>query len=75
MDGLNTRETSRNIRFTYKKTWRQVFPIGIGILLVSMVGCSSQEEEVVGVGSGIDELKESVCPCGDVFYRNGIWLS
>lgn len=66
-----------------KKMWRgrEKLLVSIFIILSLLVflllsaGCSSQEEEVVGIGSGIDELKGSVCPCGEVFYRNGIWLS
>ena len=37
-------------------------------------GCSTSEESPVGVGSDVDSLKKSACPCGDLFYQNGFLI-
>ena len=46
----------------------------ISLFLFSLFvsGCSSIEEKPVGIGYDMDELKKSACPCGKVFYRNGV---
>lgn len=38
-------------------------------------GCSTIEEKPVGIGYDMDALKQSACPCGKVFYRNGVGVS
>lgn len=42
--------------------------------MVSLSSCSSVEEIPQGIGSDMDALKKSACPCGDIFYRNGHYL-
>ena len=44
----------------------------LGMVLSS---CSSSEETPQGIGSDMDALKKSACPCGDIFYRNGVHIN
>lgn len=44
-----------------------------GIVFLS-VGCSTSEENSVGISSDRDDLKKSACPCGEIFYQNGIFI-
>ena len=44
------------------------------LMSLALSGCSSTEETPVGIGSDMDSLKKSACPCGEVFYRNGVIL-
>ncbi len=37
-----------------------------------MSGCTSLEDPPRGIGYDMDALKQSACPCGEVFYRNGV---
>ncbi|MBS0184784.1 MAG: hypothetical protein JSS34_00275 [Proteobacteria bacterium] len=41
------------------------------IIMGFTAGCSTSEEEPVGIGSDADSLKRSACPCGTLFYQNG----
>ncbi len=64
--------TQKPDRFVNSKKSTSLFLIG-SILL--WCGCSTSEETPVAIGSNPDDLKKSACPCGDIFYRNGILLN
>lgn len=49
-------------------------PIILLSILLSLMGCATSEEEPKGIGAETDALKKSVCPCGEVFYRNGAFI-
>ncbi|HQS84735.1 MAG TPA: hypothetical protein PLY23_07525 [Alphaproteobacteria bacterium] len=42
------------------------------LLSLCMSGCTSLEDPPRGIGYDMDALKESACPCGDIFYQNGV---
>lgn len=50
-----------------KRTLILIFLASLGVS-----GCSSLDETPRGIGYDMDALKTSACPCGKVFYRNGV---